>query len=91
MIELTDKERRVLRHTLTGSSGTDEVYRNYYTADESHHSWNELSRLVLNGLMYVGKQLAGSNGRYFHCTAQGASAVGLGWQEPWPTQVAKQH
>lgn len=77
MIELTDQERHVLRHTLTGSSGTDEVYRNYFAASEGHHDMPALTRLVMAGLMYVGEAVPGQGSRYYHCTAQGARAVGL--------------
>lgn len=87
MIELTDQERQVLRHTLTGSSGTDEVYRNYFAAGEGHHDMPALTRLVMNGLMYVGELVPGKGSRYYHCTAKGASAVGLTVQEPWATQL----
>jgi hypothetical protein len=77
MIELTDQERHVLRHTLTGSSGTDEVYRNYFAASDGHHDMPALTRLVMHGLMYVGEIVPGSTSLYYHCTAQGAMAIGL--------------
>lgn len=87
MIELTDQERHVLRHTLTGSSGTDEVYRNYFAAGEGHQDMPALTRLVMAGLMYVGQPLPGQRGCYYHCTAKGARAVDLTVQEPWATQT----
>jgi hypothetical protein len=77
MIELTEQERHVLRHALTGSSGTDQVYRNYFAAGEGHHDMPALTRLVMNSLMYVGERVPGTDSRYYHCTAQGARAVGL--------------
>lgn len=89
MIELTEQERQVLRHTLTGSNSTGEVYRNYFAADEGHHDMPALTRLVMHGLMRVGNQVAGQTYRYYHCTAAGAKAVGLVVQEPWATQTKR--
>ena len=77
MIELTDQERHVLRHTLTGSSGADDVYRNYFAAGDGHHDMPAITRLVMAGLMYPGKLVTGNSCRYYHCTALGARAVGL--------------
>lgn len=86
-MELTQPQRRVLRHALTGSSGTEEVYRNYFAAAPGHHDWETLLTLVAEGLMYVGKTVPGQNGtRYFHCTAAGARSVGLPVQDPWAQQ-----
>lgn len=76
-MELQERHRQVLRHTLTGSNGTDEVYRNYFAAAEGHHDWPTLAELVMAGLMYVGRQVPGGTSTYFHCTAAGARAVGL--------------
>lgn len=77
MIELSEQERGILRHALTGSSGNDVVYRNYFAAGDGHDDMPALTRLVMNGLMYVGNAVPGSGSRYFHCTANGARAVGL--------------
>lgn len=86
-MELNERHRHVLRHTLTGSSGTNEVYRNYFAAAPGHHDWQTLTELVMAGLMRVGEHLPGSGeSKYFHCTAAGARAVGLLAQEPWATQ-----
>lgn len=86
-MELNDNHRQVLRHTLTGSSGTDEVYRNYFAAAPGHHDWETLNQLVAGGLMYVGRAVHGTGkSTYFHCTAEGAGAVGLVFQQPWATQ-----
>lgn len=86
-MELSDQHRHVLRHALTGSSGTDEVYRNYFAAAPGHHDWQALTELVMAGLMRVGDAVPGAGGsRYFHCTAAGAHAVGLVVREPWATQ-----
>lgn len=77
-MELTDQHRQVLRHALTGSSGTDRVYRNYFAAAAGHHDWLALNELVVSGLMRVGKPVPGAAGsQYFHCTHAGALAVGL--------------
>jgi len=88
-MELTEQHRQVLRHALTGSSGTDEVYRNYFAAAPGHHDWEVLTGLVMAGLMRVGEPVPGQTHRYFHCTAAGAHAVGLVLQEPWATQQRK--
>lgn len=86
-MELNDQHRQVIRHTLTGSSGKGEVYRNYFAAAPGHHDWATLEELVMAGLMRVGDRItADSESRYFHCTAAGAHAVGLVVQEPWETQ-----
>lgn len=77
MSGLTEQERHVLRHTLTGSSGTDEVYRNYFAAGDGHHDMPALEALVARGLMHVGKRVPGTDSRYYHCTWNGAAAVGL--------------
>jgi hypothetical protein len=81
-----DDERKVLRHALTGSTGTDEVYRNYFAAGPGHSDLTTIERLVLRGLMYVGNNVPGAGSSYYHCTAKGARAVGLRVQEPWATQ-----
>lgn len=81
-----DDERNVLRHTLTGSSGTNKVYRNYFAASPGHADMPTIERLVLRGLMYMGAEIPAQSGRYYHCTEKGAHAVGLKVQEPWATQ-----
>lgn len=76
-MELSERHRDVLRHTLTGSGRTDEVYRNYFAADPSHHGWVTLRELVAAGLMVEGERVRGQPYIYFHCTKAGAAAVGL--------------
>lgn len=75
--EVDEHERQVLRHTLTGSSGTDEVYRNYFAASAGHFDLPTLERLISAKLMRRGKPISGDAGHYYHCTAAGAKAVGL--------------
>lgn len=76
MIELTEREKKVLMHTLTGSSGKRKSYRNYYAASKGHHSMQELEQLVEKGAMVRGHEY-GDEGHYYHCTEAGATAVGL--------------
>lgn len=71
---LTQKERDVLTHTLTGSVGTA-ASRNRYTISKGHHAEKEVKSLVKKGLMVPGHTMLGST-RY-HCTAAGAEAVNL--------------
>jgi hypothetical protein len=76
MIDLSEEERRVLVHALTGSYPDGKVCRNFYAASTGHHWARELNRLVAEKLMRVGNKY-GKDGNYYHCTAAGAAAVGL--------------
>lgn len=76
-MELDQRHRQILRHALTGSSGEDIVYRNYFAACEGNQDWSALIELVACGLMVVGRRVPGRSSRYFHCTHAGAMAVGL--------------
>ena len=75
-IDLTDAEKNVLVHTLTGSQPSREVYRNFFAADQGHHDMEHITRLVEMGLMIKGKKFGG-DGHYYHCTNSGAAIVGL--------------
>jgi|GEM_PF-1482220 len=73
---LTDLQKHVLIHTLTGSSQNGEVYRNYFAACEGHHDMQALTELVASGLMRRGNAYD-KDGHYYHCTQAGAEAVSL--------------
>ncbi|SEN44390.1 hypothetical protein [Nitrosomonas marina] len=80
--DLTEEEIKTLTHTLTGSQSEDQVYRNYYAADENHHNIETLKALVKKGLMRKGKHYIDRSNPsyqfdYYHCTQKGAEAVGL--------------
>lgn len=75
---ITEKERDVLTHALTGSNGK-RVYRNYYAISSQHHAEQEVKSLVAKGFMKAGRTMHGST-RY-HCTTAGAEAVGLSLPE----------
>ena len=75
-IDLTDAEKNVLVHTLTGSKPSRKVYRNFFAADQGHNDMEHIARLVEMGLMIKGKMF-NSDGNYFHCTNSGAAIVGL--------------
>lgn len=68
MTELTDEERDVIQHTLTG--GTRFVYRNFFCASEGHTDMSTIEALVERGLMehHVGW--------IFRATVAGAESVG---------------
>lgn len=73
-IELTEQDRLVLIHTLTGSNERG-VYRNWFAANATHHFMESLIRLTDAGLMTCGRKYC--DGNYYHCTDAGAAAVGL--------------
>lgn len=75
-MQLSEKEKRVLIHSLTGSKKERVVYRNHYCASPGHHSWEELQYLVKKGAMISGRQIENGS-RFFHVTEKGAQAVGL--------------
>jgi hypothetical protein len=75
-MELTEKQKHVMTHTLTGSNGKARSHRNFFAASKGHHSMSELETLVNSGFMIVGEKY-GENGNYYHCTESGAKAVGL--------------
>lgn len=75
-MQLTEREAKVLRHTLTGSMGKPVAHRNYYAAGKAHQSMPELESLVLKGAMVRGCDYM-DGGHYYHCTEAGAAAVGL--------------
>lgn len=74
---LSVEEEKVLRHTLTGSNSSGEVYRNYFAASADHRNMPEIRRLLCVGFMCEGKQMPNSGFRYYHCTEAGARAIGL--------------
>ncbi|HEX5520399.1 MAG TPA: hypothetical protein VFX29_01840 [Longimicrobiaceae bacterium] len=76
-MELSENERHVLIHTLTGSHPNGKVYRNYYAAGPGHHSEQHLGRLCDLGLMRRGRTFNDGQDQYYHCTQAGAAAVGL--------------
>lgn len=71
--QLTEAERHVLVHTLTG--GTGRVYRNHFVADDGHSDMPTLQSLTSKGLMVRRAS------ELFHATAAGAAAVGLRLEE----------
>lgn len=73
-IELTEQDRLVLTHTLTGSNERG-ICRNWFAANAAHHFIESLIRLTDAGLMTRGRKYY--DGNYYHCTAAGAAAVGL--------------
>lgn len=78
-VVLTEQERNVLEHTLTGQTGANrsrEAYRNFYAAGKGHHAMPQLESLVARGLMKVGVKY-GDDGNYYQCTESGATAVGI--------------
>lgn len=76
MSTLSEKERRVLIHALTGSNADGKAYRNYYFANENHHSVQEIRSLVEKRMMAKGIS-RGKDGCYYHATKLGCDAVGL--------------
>lgn len=75
-LDLTEAEKHVLVHTLTGSNRTRNVYRNFFAAGPEHHDMASIEHLVALRLMIAGRKF--DDGRcYFHCTIAGAEAVGL--------------
>jgi hypothetical protein len=73
--ELTERERGVLRHALTGGRDTP-PYRNHFAASEGHADMPTLRALVARGLMTERKSSVTPD-TLFHCTEAGAKAVGL--------------
>ena len=74
---LSDNERHVLTHALTGGVKT-EVYRNFFAAELDTENWQACLDLVQKGLMYrYANSKVLKNVVYFHATKEGAEAVGL--------------
>lgn len=70
MTELTEHEKHIMVHALTGS-GDGQVYRNYYMLPSSCHGIEDIWHLCELGLMeYTGDST-------YSCTRAGAHAVGL--------------
>ena len=74
---LSDKERQILAHTLTGGLDT-KVYRNFFAAGLDTEDWKTCLELVQKGLMYrYANSKVLKNVIYFHATEEGAAAAGL--------------
>lgn len=74
---LSDKERHVLMHALTGGLET-KVYRNFFAAELKSENGEACLGLVKRGLMCINADsLIFPNVVYFHATEKGAAAIGL--------------
>jgi hypothetical protein len=74
--ELTEQEKQILRHALTG--GTKEVYRNHFVAGPGHTDYAACESMAERGLMIkYYSPLLDVDDKYFRCTAEGAAKVGL--------------
>lgn len=76
-IAITEDERQVLLHALTGSVRGAGAHRNYFLAGTGHHDERHLEHLCALGLMTRGRKINGGRSQYYHCTEAGARAVGL--------------
>jgi surface antigen len=80
---LTEQEKHILIHCLTGSNRDRKVYRNRFAADDNHSDINAIKELIAMGLMSAGSKIGDTqedidaNYRYYRCTEYGAAAVGL--------------
>lgn len=76
-LPLTEGEKHVLVHSLTGS-GDGKVYRNYFAASPGHDDLPHIRRLLARGFMVKGRCYSNDGqSYYYHCTAAGAAAIGL--------------
>ncbi len=74
MSALTEQERSIITHALTGSNRNGKVYRNYFLTDDGDP---ELEALVQRGYMRRGAVINEGVDRYYRVTDMGALAVGL--------------
>lgn len=75
---ISDAEKTILTHTLTGGKRDGKVYRNHFYTGPGSTDMPTVEQLVAKGLMIPGAAPWGEGGdRYYHCTAAGAAAVGM--------------
>lgn len=75
---ISDAEKTILTHTLTGGKRDGRVYRNHFYTGPGCTDMPIVEQLVIKGLMITGAAPWGDGGdRYYHCTAAGAAAVSL--------------
>lgn len=72
-IEITEEQRRMMEHTVMGSSIKRKAYRNYFFTNENDKNWNEL---INKGLAIKGKNRPNNDENvYFYLTKQGVEFI----------------
>lgn len=80
-VELTEKHRAILRHSLGLSSRSKVPYREYFCAyvsdeDREDNDFATCQELVELGLMFAGRKINQGSMQYFFVTKAGAETVG---------------
>ena len=76
-MQLTERHKEVLRHTLGLTNDGDDAWRNYFVASEGHTDMPVLNELLVAGHMVV-RDNPGGSGYLFRATDMGREAVGAG-------------
>ena len=76
-MQLTERHKEVLRHTLGLKKDGDDAWRNYFVASEGHTDMPVLNELLAADYMLV-RDNPGGSGYLFRATDKGREAVGAG-------------
>ena len=76
-MQLTERHKEVLRHTLGLKKDGDDAWRNRFVASEGHADMPTLNELLAADYMAVRDNPSGS-GYLFRATDKGREAVGAG-------------
>lgn len=76
-MELNERHKEVLRHTLGLKRDGDDAWRNYFVAGEGHTDMPVLNELMAADYMAV-RDNPGGSGYLFRATDKGREAVGAG-------------
>ena len=76
-MQLTERHKEVLRHTLGLKKDGDDAWRNYFVASEGHSDMPVLNDLLAADYMVV-RDNPGGSGYLFRATDKGREAVGAG-------------
>ena len=76
-MQLNERHKEVLRHTLGLKKDGDDAWRNYFVASEGHADMPVLNELLAADYMAV-RDNPGGSGYLFRATDKGREAVGAG-------------
>ena len=74
-MQLTERHKEVLRHTLGLNKDGDDAWRNHFVASEGHADMPTLNELLAADYMAV-RDNPGGSGYLFRATDKGREAVG---------------
>ena len=80
-MQMTERHKQVLRHTLGLKKDGDEAWRNHFVASEGHTDMPVLNDLLVADYMAV-RDNPGGSGYLFRATDKGREAVGADVRMP---------